>query len=260
MTAVAPQGGAEVLRADCVSKRLGGRLVLSSATLALHAGAVTGLVGRMGQGKSTLLRICAGLLEPDGGWVRLRGRQHLRPRLAELARDGLYFLADQRALVARLTLRAHLDLVCGRFGAAERDAAVALLRLEPLLDARTGTLSGGERRRAELAVAVARAPACLLADEPFRGIDPRSADLMGAAFRHVAARGGAVVLTGHELPSIVPAVDDLVWLTAGTTRPLGPPEQAWRDHAFRREYLGPAMASAGPPTRVREAASDAPGA
>ena len=249
MSAVA-SSGAEVLRADCVSKRLGGRMVLSAATLSLHAGTVTGLVGRMGQGKSTLLRICAGLLELDGGWVRLRGRQHLRPRLAELARDGLYFLADQRALVARLTLRRHLDLVADRFGAGERETAIELLRLAPLLDVRTGTLSGGERRRAELAVAVARAPHCLLADEPFRGIDPLSAELMGAAFRHLATRGGAVAVTGHELPAIVPAVDELVWLTAGSTRPLGAPAVAWRDHAFQREYLGVAMTAAGPPMRA----------
>lgn len=251
MSAVTSSGaGAEVLRADCVSKRLGGRLVLSSATLQLRAGTVTGLLGRMGTGKSTLLRICAGLLESDGGWVRFRGRQHQRPRLAELARDGLYFLGDQRALVSRLTLRAHLELVARRFGSGGRSDAVELLRVAPLLDVRTGALSGGERRRAEVALAMTRAPHCLLADEPFRGIDPLAVELLGTAFRELAGRGCAVVVTGHELPSIVPYVDEVVWMTAGTTHPLGTPEAAWRHHAFQREYLGPGAVAAGPPGRA----------
>ena len=244
--------GAEVLHADCVGKRFGDRRILTAATLTLRTGTVTGLLGRMGEGKSTLLRICAGLLEADGGWVRFAGRQHLRPRHAVLARDGLYFQADQRALVGRLSLRAHLDLVRHRFGSSADEVArvVALLQVGALLDTPSRTLSGGERRRAELAVAAARAPRCLLADEPFRGIDPLSSDLIGRAFRHLAAQGCAVAVTGHELPSLVPWLDELVWMTSGTTRPLGTPAQAWERHDFQRDYLGPAMTEAGPPVGV----------
>ena len=113
------------------------------------------------------------------------------------------------------------------------------LGLRNLLDQTPPELSGGERRRAEIAVAWIRAPRCLLADEPFAGIHPSDLDILAGAFKELAREGCAVVITGHEVPQLLEIADDVVWMVAGTTHGLGSPEQAVRHEQFRREYLGP---------------------
>jgi ABC-type multidrug transport system ATPase subunit len=228
-----------VLTADCIGKRFGEKTVLSAATVHADRGVVTALIGRNGSGKSTLLRIMAGLMAPDHGIVRFRGTVYTRTRLHRLARQGLFLLpADRCTLTRTLTLRQHLDVLRRRFGLPADDAALEELKITHLLDRTVGTYSGGEQRRAELALALARAPDCLLADEPFLGITPVDTEVFIKAFRALARRGTAVIVTGHEVPFILSVADTVTWLHAGTTRPLGTPDVAARDWMFRREYLG----------------------
>ncbi|HEX8392130.1 MAG TPA: ATP-binding cassette domain-containing protein [Longimicrobium sp.] len=228
-----------LLVADSIGKRFGEHKVLSAATLAAHRGVVTALVGRNGSGKSTLLRIMSGLMAPDYGILRVRGRVYTRTRLSRMAREGLFLLPADRCTLSRtLTLRQHLDTMRRRFALPAADEVVEELKIAHLLDRYVGTYSGGERRRAELALALARAPEVLLADEPFLGITPADTELFIDAFRALARRGTAVVLTGHEVPFILAVADRVTWITAGTTRPLGDPEAARRDFQFRRDYLG----------------------
>ena len=227
-----------MLRADSIGKIYNGYRVVTAASLEVQPGEIVGLLGRMGVGKSTLLKICAGVETPDSGWVRFAGVQHLRPRLHELAPKGMYYLAEGRNLANNLSLRDHLAVLHRRYGTGNGEEAIALLKLESLLDQPADSLSGGERRRAEIAVAMARQPTCLLADEPFRGIDPISAELIGQALQHLARSGRGVVVTGHEIRSFLPFLSSVVWMTAGTTYALGPPAEAWRDERFRLEYLG----------------------
>jgi ABC-type multidrug transport system ATPase subunit len=230
-----------LLRADSIVKSYGDRHVLTAASLRASEGQIVGLLGRMGEGKSTLLRICAGLMSADGGWVTFAGVQYLRSSLSTLAARGLYYLADADNLASTLTLRGHMRAVQRRYGAGDLDEIIALLELEPLLNAMPYSLSTGEQRRAELAIAMLRKPVCLLTDEPFRSIDPLAAELMGTAFRRLAAAGCAIVVTGHDVRAIVPYLDRVVWMTSGTTYELGTPESAWENELFQREYLGPGM-------------------
>jgi lipopolysaccharide export system ATP-binding protein len=227
-----------LLHADSIGKIYDGQRVLTAASLAVQSGEIVGLLGRMGVGKSTLLKICAGVMAPDSGWVRFAGVQYFRPRLHELAPRGMYFLAESRNLANNLSLRCHLDVLERRYGSRNRDEVVALLKLESLLNQPAYTLSGGERRRAEIAVAMTREPTCLLADEPFRGIDPIATELIGRALQHLAKSGCAVAITGHEIRSFLPFLSSVVWMTAGTTYALGSPSDAWKHDRFRLEYLG----------------------
>jgi len=228
-----------ILAADSIGKRFGERKVLSAATVHADRGVVTALIGRNGSGKSTLLRIMAGLMAPDHGIVRFRGDVYTRTRLYRLARQGLFLLpADRCTLTRTLTLRQHLDALRRRFGLPMDGTEVEELKITHLLDRTVGTYSGGEQRRAELALAMVRAPDCLLADEPFLGITPADTEVFIAAFRALARRGTAVIVTGHEVPFILSVADTVTWLHSGTTRPLGPPEAASRDWLFRRDYLG----------------------
>lgn len=229
-----------VLQADSIGKIYKRERVVTAASLEVRSGEIVGLLGRMGVGKSTLLKICAGVATPDSGWVRFAGVQRLRPRLHELAPKGMYYLAESGNLAGNLTLQNHLDVLRRRYGSGIGEEAIGLLKLESLLIQPTHSLSGGERRRAEIAVAMARRPTCLLADEPFRGIDPIAAELIGRALQHLARSGCGVVITGHEIRSFLPFLSSVVWMTAGTTYALGPPADAWRDDRFRVEYLGDA--------------------
>lgn len=213
--------------------------MLSSARLSVSRGEVIGLLGRMGQGKSTLMKICAGVLDADSGWVEFDGRQYQRARLSTLATRGLFYLAETDNLISALTISQHFDLIEKRFGRGDRDLAVRMMKLGDLIDARADTLSGGETRRAEMALAILRRPSCLLADEPFKSVEPLMCELLGNGYRHLASTGAAVVVTGHEVNALKPFLDSVVWVTSGTTYDLGDTDSAWRHDGFRREYLGP---------------------
>ena len=228
-----------VLVADSIGKHFGRRRVLSAASLWARSGTITAVLGRNGAGKSTLIRIAAGWLRPDYGIVMYAGRRAARLRLATLARRGLFYLPDRSLLCAYRTIDQHLEALARAFPGAPVAEARATYRLHDWSHRKPGQLSGGERRRAEAALAWARRPVCLLADEPYRGIAPRDQELLTEGLRAMAERGTAVVVTGHEVPVLLDAADDVVWVTAGTTHALGPPPVARRHFQFAREYLGP---------------------
>jgi ABC-type multidrug transport system ATPase subunit len=228
-----------VLRADSIARSYGGRQVLKSAYFEARAGAVTALVGRNGEGKSTLLKIAAGWIAADEGVVEFGGRRHHRPDPAALAERGLFFLPVDRSILApRFTLAQHLDALEARFGPGDRAAVLERLGVAALERVRCGALSGGERRRAHLAVALLRRPSCLLLDEPFRGIDPLDAEVVQAELRALAAAGCAVVITGHEMTWTLGLAHHVTWLRGGTTQSFATRAQAEADWHFRRDYLG----------------------
>lgn len=227
-----------LLVADCVAKSFGARKVLTSATLRAVSGEFRGLLGRNGAGKTTLMKIAAGLLSPDSGNVRYDGETTLTAHLAKFASNGLFFLPERNLFSSGFTLRAQLEMFRDRFDGGDPETVAARMGIANALDRRPHTLSGGERRRAELAAVLVRRPRCLLADEPYRGIAPRDAEALTAAFRALAADGCAVVVSGHEIPILFDGVSHVIWCTAGTTYELGPPELAQSNEQFRRQYLG----------------------
>ena len=228
-----------VFRADSITKSFGTRRVLHAATLWARRGAIGALLGRNGSGKSTLLRVAAGLLSADQGVILFDGRGYTRPRLHQLANAGLFHLPERGLLPRTETLRKLLRMVVDRFGTHDRlDGVIELLHIGDLLDRTADTFSGGECRRAEVAVAIVRAPRVLLADEPFMGIAPMDIEIITTALRQLAHNGCAIVASGHEVPALLALADEVVWITAGTTHSLGSPAEARTHWQFRREYLG----------------------
>jgi lipopolysaccharide export system ATP-binding protein len=224
--------------ADSFAHSFGSRQVLKAASLWAAEGRITVLFGRNGCGKSTLLKASVGLVRADQGVVHFAGRAYLRPRLAELAAHGLFYLPDRELLSRRLTLREQLRAVEWRFGSSRTKQVLERLGIGGLLDQTALEISGGERRRAELAMAWIRNPRCLLADEPFAGINPSDIEVVAAALRELARDGCAIVVTGHEVRPMMSEADEVVWMAAGTTHGLGSPDGAMRQDQFRREYLG----------------------
>ena len=243
---VRPLPARPLLEADCVAKTFAGRRVLSSASLRAVPGELRVLFGRNGIGKSTLLKIAAGWVAPDSGAVHFAGRSYLAARLHDLAADGLFYLPDHDLLSTAFTVRHQLEMLRRQFDggdAGEAGEAARLMGVDAHLDKYPQQLSGGELRRAEVAAVFVRRPRCLLADEPYRGVAPRDAEALTAAFTALAAEGVAVVVTGHEVSTLLDAADHVSWCTSGTTYDLGPPAVATRHDAFRREYLGPWLMS-----------------
>jgi len=228
-----------IFAADSIVKSFGSTAVLKGASIWATPGKITVLLGRNGCGKSTLLRVGAGVIRPDAGAVHFEGKCYLRPRLHQLAARGLFFLPQDRLLTSRLTLRGHFDAVRWRFGDAVSEEVLSDLELRPLLGHRPHDLSGGERRRAEFAIAMLRSPRCLLADEPFVGINPRTAELVADALKKLKNLGCAVVITGHDVQHLMAIADDVVWMVGGTTHGIGSAREAMQHEQFRREYLGP---------------------
>ncbi len=163
-----------LLTAQSIGKSFWQTEVLKAATLWCDAGRITALMGRNGSGKTTLLRIAAGRLRADYGAVHFRAEVFERPRASVLVRRGLFYLADRGLLSTVGTVRDHLDVVCRCFGTGGLEETAETLGISHVLDVRTHKLSGGERRRAELAMMLLRKPICVLADEPMVDNSPRS--------------------------------------------------------------------------------------
>jgi len=220
-----------------MAKSFGRKHVLKAASLWARPGAITLLVGRNGCGKSVLLRCMLGQHWPDNGTVTFKGRSYLMPNLPCLARRGLFYLPDRNLMSNRFTLHTHVQAFRQRYQAPDADGVLDRLGLLPRLRQRSRSLSVGERRRAELGLAILRQPACLLADEPFRELSPKDAEVVGLALRDLAAAGCGVVVTGHEVSTLFDVAQHVIWMTAGTTREIGTPEQARAHPEFRCEYL-----------------------
>jgi lipopolysaccharide export system ATP-binding protein len=229
-----------VLEVDGIGKRFGGLQVLKAASFAGWAGRITVLMGRNGAGKSTLFRISVGRVRADYGRVMYKGEFLARPSLPRLARRGLMYSSQDSSLTRLFSIRAHVDTVARTFGARDRvEGIVKRLSLAEILDRKPQAVSGGERRRASLALAMIRSPDCLLMDEPFAGIDPADREMVASGLTTLRNAGAAVVISGHDVEDLLQVADEVIWVAAGTTHWLGGPVEAQRHDQFRREYLGP---------------------
>lgn len=228
-----------LLVADCVARAFAGRRVLSAASLRAVPGQVRVLLGRSGAGKSTLMKIAAAWMTPDSGIVRMNGEARLVWTPTRLARLGVFYLPDAGALSTALAVGTQLAMLSEAFPAGDTPAiAMQQLGVAQHAGTRPHVLSGGERRRAEVAAIFVRRPRVLLADEPLRGIAPIDQERILQAFRALAADGCAVVVTGHDVRALLDGADHVTWCTSGTTYELGAPELAIRHDAFRSDYLG----------------------
>jgi ABC-type multidrug transport system ATPase subunit len=227
------------LLADCVGRRFGERRVLTAATLRAMPGELRLLLGRNGIGKSTLMRIAAGLLRADTGVVHCDGQSHLVPTRAQLARAGVLWVPDEHFFASGFSIGQQLEWLRRRFDGAQVQEAAERFGVAGLLSRRVQSLSGGERRRAELAAIHVRRARCVLADEPLRGVAPVDHDTVLDSLRDVARGGAAVVVSGHDVHALLHWADQVTWVTEGTTYELGPPTTAVQDMRFRAGYLGP---------------------
>ncbi len=233
------------LAARNITLRLGGRAVLDDVSITAAPGALVGLIGPNAAGKTTLVRVLAGLATPEAGTVTLDSRP-----VAEIGRDAraraVAYLEQDAAChwplaVRRLVALGRLPWLgpFQRTGASDAAAiaeAMADAEITPLADRPITTLSGGERARAFLARALAGTPRVLLADEPVARLDPYHQMKVMELLRAQAARGGAVVAVLHDLTLAARFCDRLVLLAAGRVAAEGPPTEVLTPESLARVY------------------------
>ena len=224
-SAASPAAAGDLLVLHAIHKRWGKLPVLDGVDLAVPRGSVVSVCGANGTGKTTLLRIAAGLIHPESGTVALDGLHPERDRRPYLARLG-FLSAGDRSLYARLSARRHLDL-CARLAlvpAGRREAAVAralgVFGLEDFADRRADRLSMGQRQRVRLAMTFVHDPDLVLLDEPANSLDQEGLEVLTAYLEQLRRRGGLAVWCAPEGIQTQLAADAELRLAEGRLRPV----------------------------------------
>jgi ABC-2 type transport system ATP-binding protein len=239
-SASVPAAGAEPLRAEGIARHYGRLEALAGLDLRVASGECVALIGANGSGKTTAVRMVAGLLEPTSGTVRVDGFDPHREPEAEGARAALALVPDTPVLYDDLTVRQHLELVALAHGVAgdgldERLAALLeRLRLEDRADFVPRELSRGMRQKTQLACALIRPMSLLVLDEPVVGLDPPSQTLLAELLVAAKGEGVAVLFTTHQLGFADGIADRGVVLEEGRVIDDGP----WDELAVRAGERG----------------------
>jgi lipopolysaccharide export system ATP-binding protein len=245
MTAPAPSRS-EIETQNLV-KRYGARTVVDGVSVRFRAGEVVGLLGPNGAGKTTTFYMVVGLVPASGGRVCLDGHDITRLRMHERARRGIGYLPQEASVFRKLTVEENIRAIVEIAGVPRRerqariDEHLAELHLTHVAKQKAYTLSGGERRRLEIARALVTRPKFLLMDEPFAAIDPISVAEVQKMILQLKSRGIGVVVTDHNVRETLRIVDRAYLIHQGKVLTEGTGEFLIRDEQARKFYLGDAF-------------------
>lgn len=228
-----------MLRATGLARTYGRRRVVDGVSLGVAAGTVHGLLGPNGAGKTTIFRMLAGVERPDAGEVWLGDAPMGGLPLHRRARLGLGYLPQEDTLFRDLSVRDNVALAVevSRSG-ADPDSLLSQVGIATLADRPVDGLSGGERRRLEIARLLALRPRVLLLDEPFAGIDPVAVAGLQQLVRALAASGLAVLITDHSVRETLAICDRATLVDGGIVQVEGEPSEVAADARARARYLG----------------------
>ncbi len=246
--AVDARRGNDGLEVRSIAKSYDKRAVLHDVSLDVHRGEVVGLLGPNGAGKTTCFYSVMGLVKPDSGRIFLDGNDITELPMYRRAILGLGYLPQETSIFRGMSVEGNIMAV---LEAAEPDRSVRAARLEQLLsefgltglrDSPAMALSGGERRRCEIARALAANPSIMLLDEPFAGIDPISISDIRELVRELKSREIGVLITDHNVRETLDIVDRACIIYDGQVLFAGTPEALVADQEVRRLYLGESFA------------------
>jgi lipopolysaccharide export system ATP-binding protein len=232
------------LQALELSKSYRGRKVVDDVELEIGQGEVVGLLGPNGAGKTTTFYILVGLARPDSGRVLLNGDEITDLPMYLRARSGISYLPQEPSVFRQLTSEENLLAVLETLPLTpeqQRDRLEELLvqmGLETVRTSKAYTLSGGERRRLEIARSLTLQPSFILLDEPFSGIDPLTVKDLQEIIRDLAKSGIGVLITDHNVRETLSVTDHAYILKSGKIFSKGRPEELSADPQVRRVYLG----------------------
>jgi lipopolysaccharide export system ATP-binding protein len=245
---------APVINSSLVARHLkkayGSRKVVHDVSVQVEKGAVVGLLGPNGAGKTTSFYMIVGLVRGDGGQILIDGADVTRMPIHKRSRMGLSYLPQEASIFRKLTVaqnvRAILELQTDAQGQALSSAEIEKrltdlltdLRVEHLRDSPAVALSGGERRRVEIARALATDPRFILLDEPFAGIDPIAVIEIQRIIAFLKQRGIGVLITDHNVRETLGICDHAYIISEGRVLAEGTPEEIVSNAEVRRVYLG----------------------
>jgi lipopolysaccharide export system ATP-binding protein len=238
------------LEAVGLRKSFGARMVVKDVHLAVNSGEVVGLLGPNGAGKTTSFYMIVGLVRADAGTITIEGQRVERLPIHQRSRLGLSYLPQEASIFRKLTVeenvRAVLELQIGPDGKALKPALIeqlldGLLRdlsIEKLRDSPAPALSGGERRRVEIARALATQPRFILLDEPFAGVDPIAVIEIQRIIGFLKSRGIGVLITDHNVRETLGICDRAYIISEGHVLAEGTPTEIVDNADVRKVYLG----------------------
>ena len=244
-TAVAPEPASEKgLRVRNIARAFGARQVVSDVSLTVQRGEVAGLLGPNGAGKTTCFYMITGLIPADSGSIWLDGEDITAQPMYQRARMGLGYLAQEASIFRGMTVEQNVRAVVelhhtGHAAIAEETSRLLEeLRIDHLRHAPASGLSGGERRRCEIARALAGKPSFMLLDEPFAGIDPLAIADIRQVIRYLAGEGIGVLITDHNVRETLDIIDRASIISNGSVLFEGTADEVIHDPEVRRVYLG----------------------
>jgi len=233
------------LEARKLSKSFSGRQIVDAVSLHVDSGEVVGLLGPNGAGKTTCFYMIVGLIPSDSGSVWLDDRELTRFPMHVRARHGVGYLPQEASVFRKLSvadnLRAVLEMrknLTRRNRADKMEELLQELHIGHLRDQKGLSLSGGERRRVEIARALAMEPSFILLDEPFAGVDPISVIDIQRIVEHLTERDIGVLITDHNVRETLGICDRAYILGSGQTLAEGPPDAILQNQKVREVYLG----------------------
>lgn len=241
---VSPTPSRQALAAFNLQKSYGRRRVVDDVSLHVEQGEVVGLLGANGAGKTTTFYIMVGLERPERGTISMSGRDVTNLPMYLRARLGLGYLPQEPSVFRKMTAAQNILAVLETMGLRRRERQK---RLEELLEefgiahvrnTRGDSLSGGERRRTEIARALATEPLFILLDEPFAGIDPMAIDDIQNVIRYLRDRGIGILMTDHNVRETLGVTDRAYIMAEGKIFRSGKPNDLVQDPEVRRLYLG----------------------
>ena len=233
-----------VIRAQALAKHYDAKVAVQDVSLSLQGGEIVGLLGPNGAGKTTTFYMVVGLIPATHGRVFLDGQNITAEPMWRRARAGVGYLPQEASVFRKLTVWENVMAVVETLDLSERERKertaeqLTELGLEKLARQPAFTLSGGERRRLEIARALATRPRFLLMDEPFSGVDPISVAEVQSIIRKLKERGIGILITDHNVRETLSIVDRAYLIHQGRVLVSGTPAEIVDNPESRRHYLG----------------------
>ncbi len=225
-------------------KRYSGRTVVNDVSITVGQRSIVGLLGRNGAGKTTTFRMTMGMIVPDGGSVVFEGRDITKYPMYRRARLGMGYLSQEPSIFQRLSVRDNLIAILETMSLTQQqrderaDMLIERFALTEVSHSQGRFLSGGERRKLEIARAMVTNPSLILLDEPFSGVDPIAVEELQEEIRRLQSSGVSILITDHNVERTLEVSDKAYIIDHGKVIASGHPSEIVKDELVRKTYLG----------------------
>lgn len=233
-----------LLETQQLVKSYSGRTVVDEVSISVGQRSIVGLLGRNGAGKTTSFRMCMGMIVPEAGRVIFEGTDVTKMPMYKRARLGMGYLSQEPSVFRRLSVKDNLRAILETMSItrAERDrradSLIERFSLTEVVDSHARFLSGGERRKLEIARAMVTNPSLILLDEPFSGVDPIAVQELQSEIRRLVASGVSILITDHNVERTLEVADKAYIMDHGKVIASGSPKDIIQDELVQKSYLG----------------------